>query len=117
VALLGRPLTVHHLDDIPTPDHESSQPRTMRRSGDVREALRSRASGRARGGRRDRRQGRCRTGSVPGGLAFPDGRPQGLHVSCVAHAAEDFVAEDLITEAEKGATLSEAGAPSCGHKK
>jgi hypothetical protein len=44
-------------------------------------------------------------------------RTRGAYVSCVAHAAEDFVAEDLITEAEKDATLSEAGASSCGHEK
>lgn len=40
----------------------------------------------------------------------------GAYVSCVAHAAEDFVADGLITEAEKDAIVSEAGGSSCGHK-
>lgn len=39
------------------------------------------------------------------------------YVSCVAHTAEDFVTEDLITEAEKDAIVSEAGQSSCGKKK
>ena len=40
----------------------------------------------------------------------------GAYVSCVAHAAEDFVDGGLITEAEKDATVSEAGQSDCGHK-
>ena len=40
----------------------------------------------------------------------------GAYVRCVAQAAEDFVGDDLITEAEKDAIVSEAGASSCGHK-
>jgi hypothetical protein len=40
----------------------------------------------------------------------------GAYVSCVAHTAKDFVAEDLITKAEKGAIVSEAGASNCGHR-
>jgi hypothetical protein len=38
----------------------------------------------------------------------------GAYVSCVAHTAKAFVAEDLITEAEKDAIISEAGQSSCG---
>jgi YVTN family beta-propeller protein len=41
----------------------------------------------------------------------------GAYVSCVAHTAEDFVVDGLITEAEKGAIVSAAGGSSCGHKK
>ncbi len=41
----------------------------------------------------------------------------GAYVSCVAQAAEDFVSAGLITEAEKGAIVSEAGQSSCGKKK
>jgi hypothetical protein len=38
----------------------------------------------------------------------------GQYVSCVAHAAEDFVAAGLITDAEKDAIVPEAGQSSCG---
>jgi len=38
-------------------------------------------------------------------------------VSCVAHAANEFVDLGLITETEKGAMVSEAGASQCGRKK
>jgi len=40
----------------------------------------------------------------------------GAYVSCVAHTSEDFVADGLITEAEKDASVSAAGASACGHK-
>jgi hypothetical protein len=40
----------------------------------------------------------------------------GAYVRCVAPAAEDFVAADLITEAEKDAIASEAAQSSCGDK-
>jgi hypothetical protein len=40
----------------------------------------------------------------------------GAYVSCVAHAAEDFVAQGLISEVQKDAIVSEAGASSCGKK-
>lgn len=52
--------------------------------------------------------------------AHPDGgdkwKNHGAYVSCVARASEDFVAEGLMTEAEKDATVSAAGESSCGHK-
>ena len=41
----------------------------------------------------------------------------GKYVSCVAQYSEDLVDSDLMTEAEKDAIVSEAGAASCGHKK
>jgi hypothetical protein len=41
----------------------------------------------------------------------------GAYVSCVAHAAEDFVDADLITEAQKNVIVSKAGQSSCGNKK
>jgi hypothetical protein len=41
----------------------------------------------------------------------------GGYVSCVAHAAEDFVDAGLMNEAEKDAIVSEAGQSSCGSKK
>jgi len=41
----------------------------------------------------------------------------GAYVSCTAKAAEDFLDLGLITEAEKEAIVSEAGASQCGHKK
>lgn len=41
----------------------------------------------------------------------------GAYVSCIAHTADDFVAAGLITEAEKDARVSMAGASSCGNKK
>jgi Concanavalin A-like lectin/glucanases superfamily/Thrombospondin type 3 repeat len=40
----------------------------------------------------------------------------GAYVSCVAHAAEDFVADGLITEAEKDAIVAEAAQSTCGEK-
>jgi hypothetical protein len=43
-----------------------------------------------------------------------DWKNHGAYVSCVAHTAEDFVAEDLIAEAEKDVIVSEAGQSSCG---
>jgi hypothetical protein len=42
-------------------------------------------------------------------------KTRGAYVSCVAQAADDFVAEGLITRAEKDAIVSEAAASSCGH--
>lgn len=41
----------------------------------------------------------------------------GAYVRCVAHASEDFLTAGLITEAEKDATVSQAGESACGHKK
>lgn len=41
----------------------------------------------------------------------------GSYVSCVAHAAEDFLAAGLITEAEKDAVVSAAAQSECGNKK
>jgi hypothetical protein len=38
----------------------------------------------------------------------------GQYVSCVAHTAESFLAQGLITAAEKDATVSAAGRSSCG---
>jgi hypothetical protein len=46
-----------------------------------------------------------------------DWKNHGAYVSCVAHASEDFVADGLITEAEKDIIVSEAGQSSCGKKK
>lgn len=43
-----------------------------------------------------------------------DWQNHGAYVSCVAHAAEDFVGEGLISEEEKDAIIAEAGASSCG---
>ena len=40
----------------------------------------------------------------------------GAYVSCVTHAAKDFVAAGLITDAEKDAIVAEAAASTCGHK-
>ncbi len=34
----------------------------------------------------------------------------------MAHAARDFVEEELITEEEKGEVVSAAGGSNCGHK-
>jgi hypothetical protein len=41
----------------------------------------------------------------------------GAYVKCVAHTSNDFVSDDLITEAEKDAIVSEAAESACGHKK
>jgi hypothetical protein len=41
----------------------------------------------------------------------------GAYVRCVSQTAEAFVAEGLLTEAEKDATVSAAGQSSCGKKK
>jgi hypothetical protein len=41
----------------------------------------------------------------------------GQYVSCVARSTESFVELDLITEAEKDATVSTAAQSSCGNKK
>jgi hypothetical protein len=41
----------------------------------------------------------------------------GAYVSCIAHTAEDFVADSLITETEKDTVVSAAGASNCGYKK
>ncbi len=41
----------------------------------------------------------------------------GAYVRCVAHTTEDFVADGLITEAEKDTIVSEAAQSSCGAKK
>lgn len=41
---------------------------------------------------------------------------RGAYVRCVARAAEDFVVDGLITEAEKDAIVSEAGGSSCGNQ-
>lgn len=43
-----------------------------------------------------------------------DWRNHGAYVRCVAHAAESFVAEGLISDAEKDAVVSDAGQSSCG---
>jgi hypothetical protein len=40
----------------------------------------------------------------------------GAYVKCVVQAAEDFVVEGLLTEAEKDAIVSEAARSSCGRK-
>lgn len=40
----------------------------------------------------------------------------GAFVKCNAHATKDFVEAGLMTEAEKGAWMSQAGSSSCGHK-
>jgi hypothetical protein len=40
----------------------------------------------------------------------------GGYVSCVAHAAGDFLAAALITESDKGATVSDAAQSACGNK-
>ena len=40
----------------------------------------------------------------------------GAYVRCVAHSSEDFVADGLITEAEKDAFVSQAAESECGHK-
>lgn len=45
-----------------------------------------------------------------------DWKNHGGYVSCVAHAANDFVDLGLITAGEKDAIVSEAGQSSCGHK-
>ncbi len=41
----------------------------------------------------------------------------GGYVKCVAHTSETFVADGLITEADKDAIVSEAGQSDCGSKK
>ena len=41
----------------------------------------------------------------------------GAYVKCVAHTTNDFVAAGLLTQAEKDAIQSAAGASSCGKKK
>lgn len=43
-----------------------------------------------------------------------DWKNHGQYVSCVAHATNDFVADGLLTGAEKGVIQSEAGASACG---
>jgi hypothetical protein len=53
--------------------------------------------------------------------AHPSGadrwKNHGAYVSCVAHATDDFVAAGLLTQAQKDAIQSAAGASSCGSKK
>lgn len=39
----------------------------------------------------------------------------GAYVACVAHATTDFQRAELIDEAQRGATVSEAAESSCGH--
>jgi hypothetical protein len=58
------------------------------------------------------------------GCSIPDLCPcenewknHGAYVSCVAHAAERFLADGLIMEAEKDAIVSQAGESQCGAKK
>ena len=46
-----------------------------------------------------------------------DWKNHGAYTRCVAQTAEDFVADGLITEAEKDATVSTAAQSSCGSKK
>lgn len=46
-----------------------------------------------------------------------DWRNHGGYVSCVAHAAGDFVAAGLLTEEEKGAVVSAAGRSDCGKQR
>ena len=41
----------------------------------------------------------------------------GAYVSCVSHAANDFVDLGLLTESEKGEIVSSAAQSSCGKKK
>jgi hypothetical protein len=41
-------------------------------------------------------------------------KSHGQYVSCIARAAEDFVATGLITDAEKDASVAAAGPSSCG---
>jgi hypothetical protein len=52
--------------------------------------------------------------------AHPEGgdkwKNHGGYLSCVAHATNDFVAADLITEGEKDAIVSAAAESTCGHK-
>ena len=51
---------------------------------------------------------------------FPCENPwknHGAFQSCVAQAAENFELTGLITEVEKGAITSQAGASSCGVRK
>ena len=68
-------------------------------------------------------------GTTPGAPVLEDGcswdqecaceaswKNHGAYVSCVAHATGDMVDLGVMTEAEKGAIQSEAGASDCGHK-
>jgi hypothetical protein len=52
--------------------------------------------------------------------AHPDGadrwKNHGAYVSCVVHAANDFVEAGLITEEEKSEIVSSAGSATCGDK-
>jgi len=52
--------------------------------------------------------------------AHPEGgskwKNHGAYVSCVAHASEDFVAAEIISEAEKEVIVSAAGQSACGYK-
>ena len=41
-------------------------------------------------------------------------RNHGKYVSCVAHATNEFLAAELMTDEEKGAIMSEAGGSDCG---
>lgn len=57
------------------------------------------------------------------GCSIPDLCPcenewknHGAYVSCVAHAAEEFVGDGLITDTEKDAIVSEAAESTCGDK-
>ena len=46
-----------------------------------------------------------------------DWKNNGQYTLCVSHAAEDFVAAGLITEAQKDTIVSDAAESSCGKKK
>jgi hypothetical protein len=46
-----------------------------------------------------------------------DWKNHGAYVSCVAHAADDFVAAGIITETQKDVIVSEAAESDCGSKK
>lgn len=47
----------------------------------------------------------------------PPWKNHGQYVSCVAHAAEEQLADGLITQVEKGAIVSERARSGCGKKK
>jgi hypothetical protein len=52
----------------------------------------------------------------PQGTTVP-WRNHGKYVSCTAHAANEFVEQGLITQAQKGEIMTLAGQSSCGKKK
>jgi hypothetical protein len=55
----------------------------------------------------------CPCGQLTGSSNWKN---HGAYVRCVTQTSENFVAAGLISESEKGSTVSAAGQSICGHK-